>query len=1087
MSNFVFLESRWKDLAKLGRLAERNVFIDSNTCLYKLGLFGETLIQYMMAYDRIDLPDGYDNTQANRIRVLKRHDMLPKEIDDILFVLRRTRNNATHNNYESIEEAKRLVKLAFDMSVWFMQAYGDYLYEEPTYRSLIDEKVSLEDVKKENQDYEEENKDLKERLKKLEEASTESDRENRRERSYRYAANIKMDEKETRKLIDEQLRKVGWEAETDVLRYSKGTRPARNKNLAIAEWPTNSNLTKSRTGSADYALFVGELLVGIIEAKRQYKDIPAVIDNQCKDYAKNIKPEHYKYVMDAISEYKAPFMYATNGRPYLKQLETKSGIWYLDGRSKSNIAKALPSWPSPEGLLGELEKDIEAANNQLQESDYGLLTDKDGLNLRGYQVKAIEAAEKAIIEGRDTVLLSMATGTGKTRTVLGLIYRFLVAKRFRRILFLVDRTTLGEQALDTFKEVKIEELMTLDQIYNIKELEDKKIEKETEIHLATVQSLVKRILYNESENALASTDYDLIVIDEAHRGYILDKEMDDDEFIYRNQKDFVSKYRTVIEYFDAIKIALTATPALHTSQIFGKPVFNYSYREAVIDGYLVDHNVPVDIGTKLSMEGIKYEKGDTVVVYDPVTGEITNSDELEDELKFDLESFNRRVITERFNRTVLEKIAEKIDPDDEAKTLIFAVDNTHADLIVKILHEIYEEDGVDNDAIMKITGSIGDKKKVREAVRRFKNERFPNIVVTVDLLTTGIDVPKISNIIFMRKVKSRILYEQMLGRATRLCPEINKTHFEIYDPVQLYKDLEEVSTMKPVVTSPTITFENLIDGLDFLESDKQKQKQIDMIIAKLHRRKNKLTKKAMEDFKVVSGCADTNDYIDKLRNMSVKQAEEFIMKSKNVFEILNEGGLNPNRYVVVDDHEDEIVHYRRGYGEGKKPEDYINEFGEFINSHLNEIAALNIICTRPKELTRKDLRSLRLELDRNNFNEMSLNTAYKEMSNQDIAADIISFIRQKALGTPLISHEDRIRNAVLKLKASHAFTDKQIKWLDRIEKQLIHENIIDEELFNTGAFVNFGGYDRINKIFKNKLPDYITELNDYLYEESRGA
>ena len=214
--------------------------------------------------------------------------------------------------------------------------------------------------------------------------------------------------------------------------------------------------------------------------------------------------------------------------------------------------------------------------------------------------------------------------------------------------------------------------------------------------------------------------------------------------------------------------------------------------------------------TKLSTEGIHYKKGDIVARYDPVTGEITNAELLADELDFDVDAFNRQVITESFNRTVLAEIARDIDPespDVQGKTLIYAVNDSHADLIVKILKEIYTETGVDNDAIMKITGSVGggNKKKVQNAIRRFKNERFPSIVVTVDLLTTGIDVPEITTLVFMRRVKSRILFEQMIGRATRLCPDIHKTHFEIYDPVGVYDSLAEVNTMRPVVTNPSAT------------------------------------------------------------------------------------------------------------------------------------------------------------------------------------------------------------------------------------------------------------------------------------------
>ena len=141
---------------------------------------------------------------------------------------------------------------------------------------------------------------------------------------------------------------------------------------------------------------------------------------------------------------------------------------------------------------------------------------------------------------------------------------------------------------------------------------------------------------------------------------------------------------------------------MHTSEIFGKPVFEYSYRRAVIEGFLVDHDAPHTISTKLSTEGIIYKPGETVAIFDPVTGEITNSDELEDELHFDVESFNRRVITENFNRTVLTEIANDLNPEGDGKTLIYAVDDNHADLIVKILKEIYEPMGVPNLSLIHI-------------------------------------------------------------------------------------------------------------------------------------------------------------------------------------------------------------------------------------------------------------------------------------------------------------------------------------------------------------------------------------------------
>lgn len=217
------------------------------------------------------------------------------------------------------------------------------------------------------------------------------------------------------------------------------------------------------------------------------------------DYPRNIRAEDAKYQIGIWGEYKVPFTFATNGRPYLEQYKTKSGIWCLDLRLPSNAPKALHGWISPTGIMELLEKDIQSGNAALQALPYDLLRDKDGLNLRDYQIKAIEAAEKAIIDGKQTALIAMATGTGKTRTVLGMIYRFLTTNRFKRILFLVDRTSLGEQAHDVFREVKLEDLMTLDEIYNIKGLDDKAIDKETRIQVATVQGMVKRILYSEGD------------------------------------------------------------------------------------------------------------------------------------------------------------------------------------------------------------------------------------------------------------------------------------------------------------------------------------------------------------------------------------------------------------------------------------------------------------------------------------------------------------------------------------------------------------------------------------------------------------
>lgn len=1079
-SNFDFLGRYWKALAKIGKTAESYLYNDPNACIYKLGMFAERLVQEIFANEGLDEPD-YDNTHANRIKILKREGLIDRggRIDDILYSLRMKRNDAVHKYEDSVDTAKSLLRMAFRLAVWFMEVYGDYNFQAPDFVMPENKPVP---------DYESIIKDLEEQLANAAKAepvitATEgSSAKDRADKSAEVTEAMELSEAETRIIIDDQLRKYGWEVDTNDLRYSKGTRPQKGRNIAIAEFPTDSTVTSG--GYADYALFVGLKLVAIIEAKKISVDIPSVIDYQCKDYARMIKSEHDQYVINDWNGYKVPFVFATNGRKYLKQIEQKSGIWFLDLRDGANTPKALQGWFSPDGLIEMLDKDIAAANQVLQNTPFDLLRDPDGLNLREYQIRAIEAAENAIVEGKKTALLSMATGTGKTRTILGMIYRFIKSNRFKRILFLVDRTALGEQAADVFKEVKIEDLMTLDEIYNIKGLDEKEIDKETKIHIATVQSLVKRIIYSDDDIMPSVSDYDLIVIDEAHRGYTLDKELSDDEMLYRNQEDYISKYRTVIEYFDAVKVALTATPALHTTEIFGKPVFTYSYREAVIDGYLVDHDAPHDIHTKLRDNGIEYKKGETLAIYDPNTGEVLNSDELEDDMKFEIDKFNKDVITEKFNLAVFNEIAMDFNPDGEGKTLIYAVNDEHADLIVTILKDIYSKYGIDNDVVKKITGSIegGNKKKILEAIRQFKNEAYPKIAVTVDLLTTGIDVPEIVNLVFMRRIKSRILFEQMLGRATRLCSKIDKDHFEIYDPVGVYETLEPVSNMKPVTPNPQTTFEDLLNGLRVVEKDKQAY-QLSLIIAKLQRKSRKISAKALEQFIYLTGGKDLNAFSKELNDGKVADSTKRVLECSEAFAVLDKDRTHRKRPVVIDDHDDEVISHERGYGKASKPEDYIEAFRKFVVENLSEINALKIVCTRPSELTRATLKELKIELDRHDFTEKQLNTAWNEMTNEDIVADIIAFVRQQAIGSALISHETRVKNAFAKLRQNHKFNKVQLDWLKRIEKVMLEEAVLDEQMFEQGAFKNNGGFKGIDRRFEGQLHEVIMELNQYLYDD----
>lgn len=707
------------------------------------------------------------------------------------------------------------------------------------------------------------------------------------------------------------------------------------------------------------------------------------------------------------------------------------------------------------------------------------MTDPNGLNLRDYQIKAVDKATEAIVDGKRTALLAMATGTGKTRTVLGLIYKMLESKRFRRILFLVDRVSLGEQAMDTFKDVKLKELLTLDKIYEIKAIDDNIINLETKVSISTVQGLLKRTILAEEPDLMPGA-FDLIIVDEAHRGYILDREMTEEEILYDNQDDYMSKYKQVIEYFDAVKVALTATPALHTTEIFGKPVYTYSYREAVIDGWLVDHDPPYLINTDFIENDAKFKKGETLAQYDPNTNELLNSAVLDDEMDFDVSEFNRKIVLPDHTRKVLEEVSTYLNPESGEKTLIFAVNDAHADRIVDTLREIYKPYGISNDAIMKITGKTagGNKKKILQVIKQFKNNQYPNIAVTVDLLTTGIDVPAICNLVFMRKINSRILFEQMLGRATRLCPEIGKTHFNIFDAVRVYEDLDDTSNMKSVSVSKSMA--ELLEDL-FRPGEASKQPVKDRILARLQRKSNNLTDEQKYDVSERLGGKTIREYAKELKSCTENVFVQRCREDKD-FLLWFDNLKGKKRGHYYSEKEDTLFETTRGYGDTEKPQDYLDSFVAYVNENKDRIEAIRIACTRPSDMTRAQLRELKLELDKENFTESSLNEAASAVSNERIVADIIAFVRRAVLKTPLVNHDARVKMAFSKLISAHHFNKMQLDLLEKIKVYMLHESILNTETFEAPAFKMDGGFARFNKKFGGQLAEIIREINTYIYE-----
>jgi type I restriction enzyme R subunit len=608
--------------------------------------------------------------------------------------------------------------------------------------------------------------------------------------------------------------------------------------------------------------------------------------------------------------------------------------------------------------------------------------------------------------------------------------------------------------------------------------------------------MVKRLFYSDAPPPIDA--YDCIIIDEAHRGYTLDQEMTEGEMLLRDQAQYLSTYRRVLDYFDAARIALTATPARHTTEIFGHPVYTYSYREAVADDWLIDHEPPIRYETLLTRHGIHFDSGATVETLDTASGEI-ETDELEDELHFDVDSFNRRVINENFNRVICEQLAQELDPVGEEKTLIFCATDAHADMVRRLLAKAFSDihgDAWIDGAIVKITGKAD---KVDTLIKRYKNERYPNIAITVDLLTTGIDVPSICHLVFLRRVRSRILYEQMIGRATRRCDDIGKTVFHIYDPVDLYRTLQNVNTMQPLVKDPNIPLEQLLDELANPQSatapgsrpgqshahdvlDAVAQKLMRVLRDATHRaEKRPPIRERLNELENAWGIAPALLH-NHLRGLGPAAAVDWINGQKSLtaqidgLRLMLGAAYKP----VISNHADELLAREQSYGDYHRPEDYLDSFTRFIREQVNQSAALKAVVNRPRDLTREQLREIRLLLDQHGYPEARLQTAWRNRSNRDIAASIIGFIRQAALGEALRPFSQRVDDAMQRIHTLAPWTPMQRKWLDRLAKQLTHEVVIDPEFVNR-AFAPDGGARRLDGILGGRLGVVLDELADGLW------
>ena len=553
-----------------------------------------------------------------------------------------------------------------------------------------------------------------------------------------------------------------------------------DKNIEI-EFPVIGMPNESGVGSADYVL-MGEdkIPLAIVEAKKT-KINPKEGKQQGKIYA------------DCIEKMcgRRPIIYYTNGKE----------IWMWDDCD----------YPERKVSGYYTQKELQQLiNRRTQKENLDNVTANRDIAGRYYQIEALKKVCESFQEKRRKALLVMATGTGKTRTAISIVNTLLEKGWIQRILFLADRTTLVDQAMGAFKKF-------LPDLSCCNLLEHKESPEDSRAIFSTYQTMINCIdNLKDKDNQILFTPghFDLIIIDEAHRS------------IYK-------KYQEIFDYFDGLMLGMTATPRSdidkNTYEFFelenNVPTYYYDYEKAVEEHFLVPyHTIKTD--TKFIREGIKYDElsEDEKDEYENLFDEDEAPESIEanaiNEWLFNEDTIKQELVT------LMDKGLKVEGGDKLAKTIIFARNHSHAQRIEEVFNKLYPF------YRGKFAQVIDNKmKSPSDAIDSFEDvNKYPQIAISVDMLDTGIDVPEVANLMFFKPVKSKIKFWQMIGRGTRLCPDLfgegqDKTQFYIFDCCGNFEFFNENQNGIEPPDSKSLTERIFTCKLDFIREFESMQYQ----------------------------------------------------------------------------------------------------------------------------------------------------------------------------------------------------------------------------------------------------------------------
>ena len=919
--------------------------------------------------------------------------------------------------------------------------------------------------------------------------------------------------------IDKMLMDAGW-----VVQSKNKINLAANKGVAVREYQTH-------VGFADYVLFIDGNPVGIIEAKKANEGHRlTVVEDQASGYAK----AKLKY----LNNDPLPIVYESTG----------TITRFTDYRDPKPRGRNVFSFHKPVTIAEWLSK---------EKSIRARLLEANKLDETGFwpaQIKAINNLEYSFKQNRPKALIQMATGSGKTYTAVTFIYRLLKNSDAKRILFLVDTKNLGEQAEQEFMTYQPnDDNRKFTELYNVQRLTSNYIASDSQVCISTIQRMYAILKGEELEESAEQENpnesswmqkqtskkqpmpveytakipieqFDFIVIDECHRS------------IY-------NLWKQVLDYFDAFLIGLTATPDKRTFGFFNENVVSeYTYEESVSDGV----NVPYDvytIETDISRNGETIKAGWYVDRRDKLTRKKRWQQEDEDTV-YVRNELDKKVVNPSQIRNIIKEykkalstviFPKRLDENGEyevPKTLVFAKTDSHADDIINIIREEFDEG---NDFCKKVTYKI--KEDPKSVLNRFRNSYYPRIAVTVDMIATGTDVKPLEVLLFMRDVKSINYFEQMKGRGTRIINSDTlqlvsktakaKTHFVIVDAVGVTKSKKTDS--RPLERKQGIPLKDLLGAVTvgvaeedlFLSlanrlirlykqiSDKEKEKLLKYSGGKNLKQVTKellsafnpddIETKAQEKLKDIPKTEKTPAKIEEIK----KEAQnELITQAATTFN----GKLNEYLDNIRKQHEqiidsvniDTITKSEWDKTSVDKAKEIIKDFKQYLEKHKDEIKALSIFYNQPYNRRNITFKMIQEVFEKLKTDKPALGPAYVwdafntiEGSKSEQPAGqltaLVSLIRRvcgidselKAFDKTI---DENFKTWIFKQNAGkhNRFNTEQMEWLRMLKEHVISSYHMEMADLDFTPFDSKGGRGKMYQLFGNDMNEIIDELNEVL-------